>query len=123
MKEITGSPFWLTPLERMVIRPKLGPAVGDALVDHLAGVIDGVADIDRLQPFEIAEAERGADGGDRLAARARLLNLAAAEFDHQPHPGHRGVPAGGAERAEMRFLRRRLVQMEQLRIEALQRRP
>ena len=35
--------------------------------------------------------------------RARAASaMAAAMVDHQPHPDHRGVPAGGAQRAEMR---------------------
>ena len=37
-----------------------GPALRHARFDHLAAIGDGVADIDRLEPFQIAEAERRA---------------------------------------------------------------
>src|SRR3974390_584017 len=38
--------------------------------------------------------------------------------DHQPHPGQRRMPAGSNERAEMRALGRRIVDMERLWIKA-----
>src|SRR5450759_209650 len=50
--------------------------------------------------------------------RAHRLVHAAAEIDHQPHPSHRGMPAGGDQRAEMRTRRRFLINVERLRIEA-----
>src|SRR5262249_30679381 len=78
---------------------------------------DGVADKSRLEPFEIAEAGRGAELGDRLAADAARVVLAAAMVDQQPHPDAGGMPARGAERAEMRARGGRLVEVERLRIE------
>src|SRR5262249_56598185 len=60
----------------------------------------------------------GPGRADRLAARAQLLVLAPAVGDHQPHPNAGGVPARGAEPAEMRARGGRLVEMERLRIEA-----
>src|ERR1035441_1988966 len=56
--------------------------------------------------------------GELILYRPRALVHGAAEIDHQPPPSHRGMPAGGDQRAEMRALRRRLVDMERLRIEA-----
>src|SRR5262245_56111733 len=79
---------------------------------------DRVADIDRLEPFEVAEPGRRPEPADRLAARAQLLVLAPAVGDHQPHPNAGGVPARGAQPAEMRARGGRLVEMERLRIEA-----
>src|SRR2546430_7366480 len=74
--------------------------------------------MDRLEPFEVAKPGRRPELGDRLAARAPLLILAPAVVDHQPHPNAGGVPARGAEPAEMRARGRRLVEMKGLRIEA-----
>src|SRR5262249_45833288 len=87
-------------------------------LDHLGPIRDRVADIDRLEPFEVAEAGRRPELGDRLAARAQPLVLAPAVGDHQPHPNAGGVPARGAEPPEMRARGGRLVEMERLRIEA-----
>ena len=56
--------------------------------------------------------------GDRLAASAQFFVLAPAEIDQQPHPDAGGVPARGAEAAEMRARRLGFVDMEPLRIEA-----
>jgi len=47
--------------------------------DRIRTVVDGVADVDRSQPFELADAQRRADAGDRFAARTRLLDQAAAD--------------------------------------------
>src|SRR6185369_1225294 len=80
-------------------------------------ILDDVADIDRLQPFEIAKAERGADAGNRLAARPHALGQPPAVIDVEPHPHDRRVPAGSAQRAEVRALRRDFVDMEILRVE------
>src|SRR5262249_40362529 len=77
-----------------------------------------VADIDRLEPFEVAEPGRRPEPADRLAARTQFLVLAPAIGDHEPHPNAGGVPARGAEPAEMRARGGRLVEMERLRIEA-----
>src|SRR5262249_56679817 len=61
---------------------------------------------------------RGPERGTRLAARAPRFVLAPAVVDHQPHPDAGGVPARGAQPAEMRARGRRLVEMKGLRIEA-----
>src|SRR5262249_53362052 len=87
-------------------------------LDHLGPIRDRVADIDRLKPFEVAEAGRRPEPADRLAARTELPVLARAVGDHEPHPNAGGVPARGAEPAEMRARGGRLVEMERLRIEA-----
>src|SRR5579864_9045819 len=93
------------------------PAVGRPRLDYLSLIRDGVADIDRLEPFEPAKTERRTDTRDRFAAGARCLFQAAAMVHHQPHPGCRGMPAGGAERAEMRAPGGGFVEVERLRIE------
>ena len=51
-----------------------GPRAGRALLDDLAGIGDGVADIDRLDPFQVLEAGRGADA----RASSRRAPLASA---------------------------------------------
>src|SRR5262249_39747722 len=90
--------------------------------DDLAAIRHGVADIDRLEPLQIAEAGRRAELGDRFAARAARVVLAAAPIGQQPHP-HAGGPAPpGAQPAEMRARGRGLVEMERLRIEARRKR-
>src|SRR5262249_7106243 len=87
-------------------------------LDHLGPIRDRVADIDRLEPFEIAEPGGRPELGDRLAARAPLLVLAPAVGDHQAHPDAGRVPARGATPAEMRAGGGRLRGMGWLRIEA-----
>src|SRR5262245_51847777 len=97
----------------------VGPALHRPRLDHLAGERDGVAGIDRPDPLELAEAGRRAGAADWLAARAHRFFLAH-PVQHDQADAHRaGVPAGRNQAAEMRARRRRLVEMERLRIEGL----
>src|SRR5262245_46391386 len=89
------------------------PHLGD-----LSRVRDRVAHIDRLGPFQIAETGRRPELSNGLAASAQLLVLAPAEIDQQTHPDTGGVPARGAEPAEMRARGLGFVEMKRLRIEA-----
>src|SRR5262245_51467928 len=95
-----------------------GPRLRRPHAGDLAAIGDGVADIDRLEPFELADAGRGPERRYRLAARTRGIVFAAAQLDQEPHPDAGCVPARGAEPAEMRALGRSLVEMERLRIVA-----
>src|SRR4051794_22240887 len=98
------------PARAVVQRPGL---------DHLAAVRHGIADIDRLEPLQVAEARRRSELGDRFAARPPFVVFAPATVDQQPHPDAGGVPPRGAEPAEVRARRGVVVDMERLRIEAL----
>src|SRR6185312_682470 len=82
-------------------QPKSRAAAGWPLVHHRTGIVDGVADVDGFEPFQIAETERRTDNADGLPAPARLVVELAAVIDHQPHAHGGGMPAGSAERAEM----------------------
>src|ERR1700722_1173901 len=95
-----------------------GPAGRLTQLHDLAREGDRVARIDRLRPAQLADAGRGAVLRRRLAARPHVLGLAQLGVDEVAHV-HRGrVPARGAQPAEMRARRGRLVEMEKLRIEA-----
>ena len=85
-----------------------------AMVEPGARVADGLAGIDRLQPFEVAEAGRRAEFGCRSWRRPTRRPAASAML-HRIHADGR-VPARCAEPAEHALLRRFLVDMEGLRV-------
>src|SRR5207302_6842641 len=62
-----------------------GTTVRPPRLDDLAPIGNGVTDKDRLEPLQVAKAGRGAELGDRLAARAACVILAAAKIDQQAH--------------------------------------
>src|SRR5215211_2601710 len=92
------------------------PALGLALLDRLRRVGDGIADIDRLEPLELAETGGGAPNSDRFTACFELGDDAVFAFDQEPHAHRRGMPARRAQATEMRPRRRFLIDVEGLRV-------
>ena len=116
--EITSSPAWLRPMVRIEISPQPGRErlARLPITSFVKG--DRVAGIDRLQPFQLVEAGRGAEPrrpADPIAARSRATLLHPADI--KPHPHRERVPAGGAEPSEVARRGGRLVGVEGLRVE------
>src|SRR5262249_30013933 len=106
------------PLVEGEHQPLVGPARHRARLDDLARERDGIARVDGLDPFELAEAGRRAGAADRLAARAHRLLLAQPILDDEPDADRAGMPARRHQAAEMPAHRGVLVDMERLWIEA-----
>jgi hypothetical protein len=76
-------------------------AVGErAQFDHLMGIGDGVADVNRPRPLQIAQARRRAGLRHRLAAAAQFGLAAVAVLDDEPQADRGRVPARRDQAAE-----------------------
>src|SRR5260370_18274079 len=74
-----------------------GPAAQTARLHHLGCIRDRVADIDRLEPLEIAKSGRRPELGHPFAPCPPLPVLAPAEADPHPHPNPGRVPTARPE--------------------------
>ncbi len=95
----------------------VGPRLEVDLLRESAAILERVADVGGLHPGQISESRRRPVGSEADALGARSLVAGEPRADVAARGVGRRVPARRAQAAEQRGLRRRLVEVEGLRIE------